>query len=777
LLLPVTLALALAAQDAFRPGTLNETPCWILPNLRALSAPAETDCPILVRDALRQVEVDGRTLSVGSLRQLRELLSRTGGPLRVSVERDGRHVWLDLPVETTRRANRAGRWASSAIAAALLLAIPVLLVWRGTSPAAAPLAAFYAAFSVVVVSLVAGRSSTPASLGALLGLTVAPAALFDLAFCFPRPTRIGREVPAVRAIPYATSVLLLVLGSVALWRSPPLWPVFLYLLVALSGCAWLVLISSCVFAVRESASPLARARARLVLIGSLSLPVLPAVALALQDRVPAQELGVVYLWSAAATMPLPIALAISRYNLFDLGFDIRQGIARVLYLSAAALVLAGGAWLASVAIGTQHDLPDMIPFLALCFAGAVALEPLRTRMPGVLESMVLPGIQRLREIGDRLHRELADLDDEDTIVARIEEALVRGVATRGGCILLCSEGALRLARTFGSHPSPALADPARAALGRAQILDLVALRDPTPATADLADAGIAVIASLADASEDLGLLMLARPQSRFFYTGIEIDFIASISAQAASALARSRASAARAARERQAAAGRLALALAHDTGKDLGWLRRLSARLASEETPDLDRVKRDAAMIAELTEELIAAFRRVLDQAAVDPGAPTELPRFDEIVERCIRRLGKLHGRARIVEVVDRSLRNVRCSEHVGRVLGNILDNALHASPGGEPVHLFATLEGDWISVVVEDRGSGIPADLIEAVFEPGVSTRRSEGGSGVGLTAAREIAEMLGGTVDLEPRSGGGTTARIRIPVQPHGPRAGSAA
>jgi signal transduction histidine kinase len=770
LLLPVSFALALAAADAFRPGELKQTPCWILPNLRALAAPADADCPIGVRDAVRQVRADGRTISIGSLAQLRELVSRADGSLRVAVERDGRPVWLDLPVESSPPAIRAGRWVSAAVAAVLLLAIPILLFWRGASAAAAPLAAFYAAFSVVVVSLVVGRSSAPASIAALLGLTIAPAALSDLAFCFPRPTRVGREVPAIRAIPYAASALLLVLGAVAMWRSPPLWPVFLYLLVAVSASAWLVMICSCAFAMRESESALARTRARLVLVGSLSLPAIPAVALAVQDHVPAQELGIFYLWSAAATMPLPIALAISRYNLFDLGFDVRQGIARGLYVSAVALVLAGGAWIASVATGARDLLPGAIPLLALCFASAVAVDPLRTRMPGLLESMVLPGIRRLRESADHLRRELADIDDEDVIVARLEAAIASGVEARGGCVFLNMDDASRPVGAFGSDP-PArarLADAARAALGFRQVLDLVGLRDPTPASADLAEAGVAVIASLASGGDELGLLLLARPKSRLFYTGNEIDFIVSICGLAGSALSRSRASALRVARERQAEAGRLALALAHDTGKDLGWLRRLSARLASAAPTDLERMKRDAAMIAELSEELIAAFRGVLDQASAAASASPHLPRFDEIVERCVRRLGNLHGRDRITDVVDPSLRGVRCSEHVVRVLGNILDNALHASPRGEPVHVFATLVDDWISVIVEDRGPGIPADLIEAMFEPGVSTRLGEGGSGLGLTAAREIAEMLGGGIQLEPRAGGGTTASIRIPLKP---------
>jgi signal transduction histidine kinase len=52
-------------------------------------------------------------------------------------------------------------------------------------------------------------------------------------------------------------------------------------------------------------------------------------------------------------------------------------------------------------------------------------------------------------------------------------------------------------------------------------------------------------------------------------------------------------------------------------------------------------------------------------------------------------------------------------------------------------------------------------------VFEAGVSGRANGEGSGIGLTVAAEILDMLGGSVALEPRSGGsGTRATIRFPL-----------
>jgi two-component system sensor histidine kinase HydH len=66
----------------------------------------------------------------------------------------------------------------------------------------------------------------------------------------------------------------------------------------------------------------------------------------------------------------------------------------------------------------------------------------------------------------------------------------------------------------------------------------------------------------------------------------------------------------------------------------------------------------------------------------------------------------------------------------------------------------------------VEDCGHGIAPHEREAVFELGFTTERSRGGSGIGLAVSRDIVESLGGKLSLEPRSGGGTRATIRVPL-----------
>ena len=103
------------------------------------------------------------------------------------------------------------------------------------------------------------------------------------------------------------------------------------------------------------------------------------------------------------------------------------------------------------------------------------------------------------------------------------------------------------------------------------------------------------------------------------------------------------------------------------------------------------------------------------------------------------------------------------------RVLVNLFDNAIRYG-GNKPVMVRCHGDKEAIIIQVLDRGEGIPASEREAVFRPfhRVETSRSRktGGSGLGLAIARQLCDARGWTIELLPRGGGGTEARLGIPV-----------
>ena len=104
------------------------------------------------------------------------------------------------------------------------------------------------------------------------------------------------------------------------------------------------------------------------------------------------------------------------------------------------------------------------------------------------------------------------------------------------------------------------------------------------------------------------------------------------------------------------------------------------------------------------------------------------------------------------------------------RLLSNLMENAAQYSDG-ERIDIELKCEEHAISIQICDRGPGIPADQAEAVFRPfhRLESARSArtGGSGLGLAIARQLALKHGWSIELLPRDGGGTVARVGLPIE----------
>ena len=115
------------------------------------------------------------------------------------------------------------------------------------------------------------------------------------------------------------------------------------------------------------------------------------------------------------------------------------------------------------------------------------------------------------------------------------------------------------------------------------------------------------------------------------------------------------------------------------------------------------------------------------------------------------------------------------------QVLLNMLVNARDAMPKGGSLTISAeniTLDenysrmhleakpGPYVSIVITDTGTGIPADIREKIFEPFFTTKDIGKGTGLGLSTALAIVKSHGGFIGLESEMGKGTTFRIYFPA-----------
>jgi len=108
-------------------------------------------------------------------------------------------------------------------------------------------------------------------------------------------------------------------------------------------------------------------------------------------------------------------------------------------------------------------------------------------------------------------------------------------------------------------------------------------------------------------------------------------------------------------------------------------------------------------------------------------------------------------------------------ADAIAIVLDNLLRNAIDHSPKGE--HVVVHVEGDR-TMIVEDRGPGVPADQRERIFQPFArgqnrATDRAAGtGMGLGLAICKRIVDGHRGSIRVEDRSGGGARFVVTLPT-----------
>lgn len=113
----------------------------------------------------------------------------------------------------------------------------------------------------------------------------------------------------------------------------------------------------------------------------------------------------------------------------------------------------------------------------------------------------------------------------------------------------------------------------------------------------------------------------------------------------------------------------------------------------------------------------------------------------------------------------------------ISRVINNLVMNAQQAMPAGGNIMLKASNEriddnklplekGDYVKISIEDRGVGIPENILSKIFDPYFSTKQK--GSGLGLTICYSIISKHGGYISAKSKPGEGTAVFFYLPAKP---------
>ena len=171
-------------------------------------------------------------------------------------------------------------------------------------------------------------------------------------------------------------------------------------------------------------------------------------------------------------------------------------------------------------------------------------------------------------------------------------------------------------------------------------------------------------------------------------------------------------------------------------------------------------------------------INEMLDASRLRSGEPLELmleetdlaPLVTDAVD-AYRRMSDRHDL--VVDLPDEPLIGMWDRPRIGRVLANLLSNAVRYSPEGGQITVTARREDDgedaWAVVAVRDDGMGIPLADQAHVFEAyrrGGNVEGNVRGTGIGLAGCKQITEQHGGTIELESVEGQGSTFTVRLPA-----------
>jgi signal transduction histidine kinase len=172
---------------------------------------------------------------------------------------------------------------------------------------------------------------------------------------------------------------------------------------------------------------------------------------------------------------------------------------------------------------------------------------------------------------------------------------------------------------------------------------------------------------------------------------------------------------------------------------------------------------------------LLAIINDILDLATIDAGAmalnlaPVDIRATMEAAAEGVRDRLAEHDLKLDIRAAAGIGSFTGDERRIRQILYNLLSNAIGFSPNGETITLAADRRSDAVRFSVTDRGSGIPAEIMDRVFdrfETHTSGSRHRG-TGLGLSIVRSFVELHGGTVTIDSAVGRGTTVTCVFPLE----------
>ncbi|MGZ3181743.1 MAG: hybrid sensor histidine kinase/response regulator [Telluria sp.] len=183
-----------------------------------------------------------------------------------------------------------------------------------------------------------------------------------------------------------------------------------------------------------------------------------------------------------------------------------------------------------------------------------------------------------------------------------------------------------------------------------------------------------------------------------------------------------------------------------------------------------DIMERQLRQMVRLVDDLLDVSRINTGKFAIKTGR-VELKAVVNDALEVVRPYIELHGHELVLELPDRPVFLNGDATRLAQILSNLLNNAAKYTNRGGRVSLSAAVDEHLLTIKVADNGIGIEPDMLKRVFEMFVqvdsSLERTNAGLGVGLSLAKKLVELHGGTIEASSAGAGkGSEFTVRLPI-----------
>lgn len=219
---------------------------------------------------------------------------------------------------------------------------------------------------------------------------------------------------------------------------------------------------------------------------------------------------------------------------------------------------------------------------------------------------------------------------------------------------------------------------------------------------------------------------------------------------------------------RLASLGELSANVAHEINNPLtGVLTHTS--MLMDDIPDTDPSKKRLNIIYDETMRIRYIVRNLLDFARQAEPRMEVVSVVGVIKDtlNLVSHLAKI-ANVRIVEEYreDNSPSVSMDVAQMKQVLLNLFNNAFYAMPNGGDLKIDVTTSDGWANIRIQDKGCGIPKEIMNKVFDPFFTTKPETKGTGLGLSVSHGIIDKHGGKMEVESEVGKGSTFIVKLPV-----------